>query len=158
GQGDTKSSVRAASWESGRRLLLQADLRIVSDEQFPFALNYFTGSKDHNVALRQRAIQRGLKLNEYELAGPNQRVACREEAEVYAALGLDYIPPELRENTGEIEAAAEHRLPHLIEPADLQGVFHCHTTYSDGRASLEEMAHAARALGYKYLGIADHSQ
>src|SRR5713101_4747180 len=93
----------------GQRLVLNADLRVVQDEQFPFALNYFTGSKEHNMALRARAQQYGLKLNEYELAGA--AVPCHEESDIYRALDLDYIPPEMREQTGEIEAAAEHRLP-----------------------------------------------
>lgn len=157
GQGDTKSSALVATVD-GRRIFLQADLRVVSDEQFPFALNYFTGSKEHNIAMRQRAIQRSLRLNEYELSGPDRRVSCKEEADIYHALDLDYVPPELREQTGEIDAAAAHRLPHLVEHGDLQGVFHCHTTYSDGRATLEQMAEGARSLGFRYLGIADHSQ
>ncbi len=130
----------------------------MTDAQFPFALNYFTGSKEHNVAMRQRAIQYGLKLNEYELSGPKKNVACRDEADIYKALDLDYVPPELREDTGEIAAAAEQRLPALIEAGDLQGCFHNHSTWSDGKATLEEMALAARKLGYKYLGIGDHSR
>jgi DNA polymerase (family 10) len=159
GRGDTKASVVAVTiTESGKRLVLNADLRVVRDEQFPFALNYFTGSKDHNVALRQRAIERGLKLNEYELAGPKKSIACKEEADLYEALGLDYVPPELRENTGEIEAAEAHALPQLLEMKQIQGVFHCHTDASDGTATLRQMADAAKAAGFKYLGIADHSQ
>lgn len=158
GQGETKSSVLVAVTEDHQRMLVQADLRVVTAEQFPFALNYFTGSKEHNVALRQRAIQYGLKLNEYELAGPKKTVPCRDEPDIYKALDLDYIPPEMREQTGEIDAAARHALPELIEAGDLQGTFHCHTTWSDGGASLEQMADAAQQLGYKYLGIADHSQ
>jgi DNA polymerase (family 10) len=158
GQGETKSSVTVkAGGGHGQRLVLNADLRIVSDKQFPFALAYFTGSKEHNIAMRQRAIQYGLKLNEYELAGSKKNVPAKEEADIYRALDLDYIPPELRENTGEIDAAAEHRLPSLIEAGDLTGTFHCHTTWSDGTASLEQMALAARDLGMRYLGIADHS-
>jgi DNA polymerase (family 10) len=137
---------------------MNADLRVVQDEQFPFALNYFTGSKEHNVALRARAQQSGLKLNEYELAGAKGPVPCHEESDIYRALDLDSIPPEMREQTGEIEAAAEHRLPQLIDGADLAGTFHCHTNWSDGRASLEEMIEAARHLGLQYFGIADHSQ
>src|SRR5262249_37783259 len=121
-------------------------------------LNYFTGSKEHNIAMRVRAQQYGLKLNEYELASPTRKVACRDEADLYSALDLDYIPPEMREQTGELDAAAEHRLPELVEADDIRGVFHCHTTWSDGGASLEEMAEAARKLGLKYLGIGDHSQ
>src|SRR6202040_3127232 len=105
----------------------------------PFALNYFTGSKEHNVAVRGRAQARGLKLNENELAGEKCGVRCRDEAAIYKALGLAYIPPELRENTGELEAAERGDLPELIEVDDIQGVFHCHTTESDGSNSLEEM-------------------
>jgi DNA polymerase (family 10) len=108
--------------------------------------------------MRARAIEYGLKLNEYELAGEKKSVKCKDEADIFAALDLDYIPPELREDTGEIEAAAAHRLPKLIEFADLRGTFHCHTNWSDGAATLEEMADAAKKRGLKYLGIADHSQ
>lgn len=158
GQGETKSSIVVSAEGVTGPTLINADLRVVSDQQFPFALNYFSGSKEHNVALRQRAQQYGLKLNEYELAGPKKSISCKDEADIYQALDLDYIAPELRENTGEIDAAAAHKLPDLIRPEDLTGAFHCHTTWSDGTASLKEMADAARALGFKYLGIADHSQ
>jgi len=154
-RGATKSSVLI---QGDGRLFMNADLRIVHDEQFPFALHYFTGSKEHNIAMRQRAQQYGLKLNEYELAGPEYRIRCRDEADIFRALDLAYIPPELRENTGEMDAAANGELPSLIEADDIQGVFHCHTTYSDGHNSVEEMARAAQALGLKYLGLADHSQ
>jgi DNA polymerase (family 10) len=157
GRGETKASVVADAGQSGRRELINADLRVVRDTQFPFALHYFTGSKEHNIAIRARAQQYGLKLNEYELAGPERSVACKEEEDVFRALDLDYIPPELREQTGEIEAAAEHRLPDLVRASDIRGIFHCHTTWSDGRATVEEMARAAKRLGYQYLGIADHS-
>jgi DNA polymerase (family 10) len=157
-RGDTKSSVVMSNGGHGKRILLNADLRVVRDDQFPFALHYFTGSKEHNIAVRARAQKYGLKLNEYELAGPGKKIRCRDEAELFRALDLDYIPPEMREQTGELEAAAEHRLPHLIEADDIRGVFHCHTTWSDGGATLEEMAEAARKLGLKYLGIGDHSQ
>jgi DNA polymerase (family 10) len=159
GQGDTKSSIALEhDLGSGRRLVLNADLRVVGDEQFPFALHYFTGSKEHNIAIRARAQRLGLKLNEYELAGADGPIPCQDEAALFKVLGLDYIPPELRENTGEIEAAAEHRLPHLVELRDLRGTFHCHTNWSDGRSTLEEMVESARARGLKYFGIADHSQ
>jgi DNA polymerase (family X) len=157
--GPTKSSVVMADGTSAAKpVLINADLRVVSDGQFPFALHYFTGSKEHNIAMRVRAQQYGLKLNEYELAGTGRTVPCRDEADLFRALDLDYIPPEMREQTGELEAAAGHRLPHLIEAGDIRGVFHCHTTWSDGGASLEEMAEATRKLGLKYLGIGDHSQ
>jgi DNA polymerase (family 10) len=158
-RGESKTSVAVdRSRYGGKPLRIQADLRVVRDDQFPFALHYFTGSKEHNVAMRARAQDRGLKLNEYELAGPERRVKCKEEADIFAALDLDYIPPELREHTGELAAAAQHVLPRLIEPGDIRGTFHCHTNWSDGAATLEEMARAAKRLGFGYLGIADHSQ
>jgi DNA polymerase (family 10) len=155
GRGDTKSSVTVAG---DRGMTMQADLRVVKDSQFAFALHYFTGSKDHNIAMRQRAIDRGLKLNEYALAGPDRSIACQDEADLFKALGLDYIPPEMRENTGEMEAAEAHHVPKLVEAGDIRGVFHCHTNASDGGNTLEEMAEAARDLGLQYLGIGDHSQ
>ena len=150
-RGETKSSVLLHSG-------MQVDLRVVPDEAFPFALHYFTGCKEHNIQMRQRAIDQGLKLNEYGLVGAKKSVACKDETELFAALGLDYIPPELREGTGEIEAAQQHKLPHLITYGDLKGTFHNHTTASDGSSTLAEMAEAARALGLHYLGIGDHSQ
>jgi DNA polymerase (family 10) len=157
GHGETKSSVTVAGiGPNTQRVLINADLRVVSDEQFPFALNYFTGSKEHNVRMRQRAIDYGFKLNEYDLAGAKKGI--KEEADIYQALDLEYVPPELREDTGEIDAAAKKALPDLLELGDIHGVFHNHTTASDGAASLEQMADAARALGYQYLGIADHSR
>jgi len=158
GQGPTKSSILVGDGAGRDRVTLNADLRVVTDEQFPFALHYFTGSKDHNIAMRARAQKYGLKLNEYELAGDKKKVKCQTEADIFKALDLDYIPPELRENTGEIEAAEKQHLPHLLDADAIQGVFHCHTTWSDGAATLEEMAAAAKALGLHYLGIADHSQ
>jgi len=162
-QGPTKSSVRLHSG-------IQCDLRVVSATEYPFALNYFTGSKEHNIVVRNRALQRGWTLNEYRIAPapPNpeakkKKTAAKipevhEEADLYRALDLDYIPPELRENCGEFEAAAAKTLPRLIEAENLRGTFHCHTTASDGHNSLEEMAAAAQALGLQYLGIADHSR
>jgi DNA polymerase (family 10) len=159
GRGDTKSTVTVSDGvSSGKRLLMNADLRVVRDEQLPFALHYFTGNKDHNIAMRVRAQELGLKLNEYELAGPKGSVRCKDEADLFKALGMAYIPPELRENTGEIEAAKEDKLPELVEVADIKGVFHCHTSYSDGGNTVQEMAEAAKALGLKYLGFGDHSQ
>lgn len=155
--GETKSTVVVEAGAGREHVRMNADLRVVQDAQFPFALHYFTGSKEHNIAVRARAQQYGLKLNEYELAGKNKSVACKDEADIFKALDLDYIPPELREQTGELDAAEKHTLPALIELGDIQGVFHCHTTWSDGAASLEEMAQAARKLGLTYLGIADHS-
>jgi DNA polymerase (family 10) len=157
GHGPTKSSIMVEGIDHHTtRVLINADLRVVNDKEFPFALNYFTGSKEHNVRMRQRSIDYGYKLNEYDLAGA--RKSIKDEADIYKALDLEYVPPELREDTGEIDAAAKGELPELLELADIQGVFHNHTTASDGAATLEQMAEAARKLGYKYLGIADHSQ
>lgn len=158
GRGDTKASVMVERQTGGVQTYMNADLRVVLPEQFPFALHYFTGSKEHNVAIRGLAQKQDLKLNEYELAGSKKSVACKDETELFQALGLDYIAPELRENTGEVEAAASHQLPVLIEKGDLRGTFHCHTNWSDGSGTIEQMALAARELGYRYLGIADHSQ
>ncbi|MFT5882028.1 MAG: DNA polymerase (family 10) [Crocinitomicaceae bacterium] len=152
--GETKVSIRL---DGG----LQADLRAVSNSAFPFALQYFSGSKEHNVAIRQRALKRGWSLNEYDFTvkeGAEQPPVVHEEADIYQALGLDFIPPELRENRGEIEAAENGKIPRLIELENLRGTFHNHTTASDGRNSLEEMAEAAIELGLEYLGIADHSK
>src|SRR5262249_13344869 len=120
-----------------------------------------SGSKEHNIAMRSRAIQYGLKINEYGITSvedESKSLPAKEEADVFRAVELDYIPPEMREQTREMELAATHRLPHLITLEDLQGTSHCHTTWSDGTATLAEMVEAARALGLKYLGIADHSQ
>jgi len=162
-QGPTKSSVRLRSQ-------IQCDLRVVSAAEYPFALNYFTGSKEHNIELRNRALKRGWTLNEYRLApapapsGARKKRSTtripqvRDEVELYRAFDLDFIPPELRENRGEFEAAANHSLPRLIEKENLRGTFHCHTTASDGHNTLEEMAQAAQALGLEYLGIAEHSR
>lgn len=156
-RGETKSSVRLRSG-------IQADLRVVSPSQYPSALNYFTGSKEHNIALRSRALARGWTLNEYRLApdekskmSPEPIPPIYSEEDLYRALDLDYIEPELREDRGELEAAAEHRLPRLVKLENLRGTFHNHTTASDGRSTLEEMAEAARELGLQYLGISDHS-
>lgn len=156
--GDTKSSVIVSHGAGSDKVTMNADLRVVTDAQFPFALHYFTGSKEHNIAVRARAQDYGLKLNEYELAGPKKKAHCKTEADIFKTLDLDYIEPEMREQTGEIDAAAEHRLPELIQVDDIKGVFHCHTDWSDGNATLEEMAHAAHKFGLQYLGIADHSQ
>jgi DNA polymerase (family 10) len=149
--GPTKASVRLADG-------VQCDLRGVEDAQYPFALHYFTGSKAHNIAVRKRAIGHGLTLNEYALTGADGPIPCKTEADLFKALGLSEIPPELREDNGEIEAALAGKLPVLIEPGDLTGTFHCHTDWSDGAATLAEMAEAARSRGLEYLGIADHSR
>jgi len=165
-QGETKSSVR---FKGG----LQADLRVVPDDRFVFALHHFTGSKDHNVKMRQRALTHGLSLSEWgifnkeEDAGdegirPQDRILARdgivEEADLFAALGLDYVPPEMREGLDEIELAEEKSLPQLVELESLKGTFHNHTKASDGHDTLEEMAIAARKAGLDYIGIADHSK
>jgi DNA polymerase (family 10) len=153
GQGDTKSSVLL---QGG----FQADLRLVAAESRGAALQYFTGSKAHNIALRDRAIGRGYKLNEYGLftIADDARVAGEREEDIYAALGLDWVPPELREMRGEIEAAAAHALPRLVDLGDLRGDLHMHTTETDGRDDIRAMAEAARAAGLDYVAITDHSQ
>lgn len=152
-KGDTKSSIVLKSG-------LQVDLRTVSAKEYPFALHYLTGSKEHNVAIRTLAKRRGYKINEYGLFKGNRLIPCRSEEEIYRKFGMAYIEPELRENMGEIEAAkiGAVRLPVLIEEKDIKGTFHVHTTYSDGRSSLEDMVRAAASLGYEYVGIADHSR
>lgn len=155
-QGETKASVR---FENG----LQADLRVVPPGQFTFALHHFTGSKDHNVAMRQRALARGLSLSEWGLKPvgdedfSNSRKVEDEEG-LFACLDLQYIPPELREGLGELEVAEKHALPELVSGAAIRGVFHNHTTASDGRCSLEEMTEAAEEKGWEYWGTADHSK
>jgi DNA polymerase (family 10) len=139
---------------------LQVDVRLLPKASYGAALQYFSGSKMHNVSLRQRALKRGYTLSEYALARLDNGavVAAASEEEIYAALGMDWVPPELRENQGEIEAAAEHRLPHLIEPGDLRGDVHMHTLATDGRNSILEMAEAGLARGYAYVAITDHSK
>lgn len=152
GQGDTKVAV---TLHSG----VNVDLRLVAAGEFPYAWHHFTGSKEHNTALRHRARQRDIKVNEYGLFRRDEsRIVCRDERAIYQALGLAFIPPELREDTGEIEAAAAGNLPSLMTLSDIRGIFHCHTTASDGSAGLMEMAAAARQAGYHYLGVSDHSQ
>jgi DNA polymerase (family 10) len=137
---------------------LEVDLRVVEPESFGAALAYFTGSKDHNVGLRRMAQEQGLKLNEYGLFRGEERLAGREEADVYEALGLAWIPPELREDRGELAAAQEGALPELVQLQDIRGDLHMHTTASDGNNSIEEMIEACRGRGYSYLCISDHSQ
>src|SRR5881409_3875762 len=139
---------------------LQVDVRLLEKENFGAALMYFTGSKEHNVALRGRANEMGLTLNEYALATlkGEKRVAGRTEEEIYSKLKLDFIPPELRENTGEIAAAEHHRLPHLVTLKDMKGDLQMHSTASDGKNSIEEMAEAAKDLGHQYIAITDHSK
>jgi DNA polymerase (family X) len=152
-KGPTKSSVILNSG-------IHADLRVIPDDGFAAAAHYFTGSKQHNTEVRAIAKKKGYKLNEYGLfvGDSDEVIPLATEESLFEFLGMDYVPPELRENTGEIEAAIEHRLPKLVEYDDIRGVFHCHSKYSDGRATIEEMALAARDLGFEYLGMADHSQ
>lgn len=150
-KGETKASVTLSSG-------INADLRIVTEREFPFALHHFTGSREHNVAMRHRAIQMKLKMNEYGLFSGDDLIACASEEEIFAALGLSFIPPELRENCGEIEAAAGGTLPVLVEMKDVRGLFHVHTSASDGTSSLRELVKYARKMGLEYIGIADHSR
>jgi DNA polymerase (family 10) len=139
---------------------IQVDLRALPSESYGAALQYFTGSKEHNVSLRTRALRMGLSLNEYGLfrIEGEVRVAGHTEEQIYEALGMPWIPPELRENSGEVDAAQEGRLPTLIRSTEIRGDLHMHTTETDGRATLEEMAEAARAMGYEYIAITDHSK
>lgn len=150
-RGDTKQRVRLRSG-------LELDLRVVPEESFGAAAQYFTGSKEHNIVIRRRAQERGLKLNEYGLFRGEEIVASRTEAEVYAAVGLPWIPPELRENRGEIERAEAGQLPNLVELSDMRGDLHMHTTATDGLNSIREMAEAAKSRGLKYIAITDHSK
>jgi len=149
--GETKSSVILGKG-------LQCDLRVVTDKEFPYALHHFTGSKEHNTAMRTRAKETGFKMNEYGLFKGEKLVPCNDEAAIFKALGLAYIPPELREDNGEIEAAERGKIPELIELGDLRGFFHVHSTYSDGRNTLAEMVAAAAEMDIEYIGISEHSQ
>jgi DNA polymerase (family 10) len=157
-KGETKASVVLAGG-------IQADLRVVSDAEFPFALAYFTGSKEHNIVMRQRAIQRGLRLNEYglfksdvETRDPALLVTCRSEEEIFQQLGLEFVPPELREDSGEFAAAEKNELPRLLEWTQIKGSLHNHSNWSDGRGSLEEIAGYMSELGCEYWAITDHSK
>jgi DNA polymerase (family 10) len=157
-KGDTKASVLL---EDG----IQSDLRVVTDAEFPFALMYFTGSKEHNIVMRQRAIERGLRLNEYglfrskvETRDPKLLVPCKSEAEVFQALDLHNVPPEMREDLGEIALAEKEPVPRLIEWTDLKGSLHNHSTWSDGHQRLEDIARSMRELGLAYWAITDHSK
>jgi DNA polymerase (family 10) len=154
GRGENKASARVG--HAG----LQVDVRALPRESYGAALQYFTGSKEHNVALRVRAVKMGFKLSEYGLfRSSDDALVCSEtEEQIYEALGLRWIPPEMRENLGEIERAAENRLPKLVETRDMRGDLHMHTRETDGRATLEEMAEAAKARGYSYIAITDHSK
>jgi DNA polymerase (family 10) len=156
GKGLTKSSVVL---DKG----VNMDLRVVGDSQFPYTLHHFTGSKEHHIPLRRRALSLNMTMNDYGLfrgkeATPENLVPCQDERAIYAALGLDYIEPELREDTGEIEAAAHHQLPELVQERDLKGVLHAHSTWSDGHNTIREMIEACLQRGYTYLGLTDHSK
>ena len=155
-KGETKSSIKLKGG-------CQVDLRIVPEHQFGFALAYFTGSKEHNIKIRNRSIKKGWSLSEYGFEAikgktPGSFKKSASEADIYEALGLPYIPPELREDLGEIEAAEKGKLPDLIEEKDIRGTFHNHTTASDGRNTLKEMVAAAEKMGWEYFGISDHSK
>lgn len=150
-QGKTKSSIVLKSG-------INVDLRIVTDKEFPFALHYFTGSKEHNTIMRNRAKKNKLKMNEYGLFKHGKLIPCKDETEIFKALGLDFIPPELREGLGEVEAAEKSLIPLLLEQKDIKGVFHVHTNYSDGSMSIQEVVNVCKKMGLSYVGIADHSQ
>ncbi|MBA4418121.1 MAG: DNA polymerase/3'-5' exonuclease PolX [Syntrophus sp. (in: bacteria)] len=150
-RGETKTSCRLNSG-------IEADLRVVDKDAFPYALTYFTGSKEHNVLLRGIAKRKGWKLNEYGLFEDDRLLPCRDETELYAMLGLSFIPPELREDMGEVEAAERGMIPDLVTLEDIKGTFHVHTDFSDGLEGLEHMVDAARRMGFAYIGISDHSK
>ena len=155
GKGDTKSSVVL---QSG----IAMDLRVVNDSQFPYTLHHFSGSKEHHIPLRRRALSMNMTINDYGLFRGKEPdlelIPCKTEADIYAALGMDYIEPELREDMGEIEAAAQHKLPVLVTASDIRGILHAHSTWSDGHNTIREMAEACIERGYAYLGITDHSK
>ncbi len=149
--GDTKVSVVLRSG-------INADLRIVTPGEYPYALHHFTGSKEHNTAMRGRAKDMGLKMNEYGLFRGEKNIKCKNEEELFTALKVQFIEPELRENMGEIQAAEKNELPKLVEEKDVRGIFHVHTNFSDGGETLENMAQAAKKMGLAYIGISDHSR
>lgn len=156
-RGDTKQRVRLKPvFDGGTQL--EMDLRVVPDESYGAAMQYFTGSKEHNIVVRRMAQERGLKINEYGVFRDDHYVAGRTEEEVYATIGLPWIAPELRENRGEFDLAAHGKLPRLIELSDIRGDLHMHTTATDGTATIREMAEAARDRGLKYIAITDHSK
>jgi len=155
GKGETKSSVVLGSG-------INMDLRVVNDSQFPYTLHHFTGSKEHHIPLRRRALSMNMTINDYGLFRGKEPhlelVPCKDETDIYAALGMDYIEPELREDMGEIEAAVHHTLPVLVQESDLRGVLHVHSTWSDGQNTIRDMAEACIARGFTYLGMTDHSK
>lgn len=155
GKGETKSSVVLNSG-------MNMDLRVVNDSQFPYTLHHFTGSKEHHIPLRRRALSMNMTINDYGLFRGKEPhlelIPCKDEADIYAALGMDYIEPELREDMGEIEAAVDHTLPVLVQEGDLRGVLHVHSIWSDGQNTIRELVEACIARGFAYLGITDHSK
>jgi DNA polymerase (family 10) len=151
GKGTTKSSVRTKEG-------FDIDIRIVPKRSYGSALQYFTGSKEHNIATRKIAIEKGLRLSEYGLFRGSEMIAGKSEEEIYRVLGMDWIPPEMREDQGEIEAASSHNLPKIIDYQDIKGDLHCHSNWDGGADSIEDMAQAALLLGYEYLGISDHTK
>ena len=155
GKGDTKSSVVLSSG-------IAMDLRLVNDSQFPYTLHHFSGSREHHIPLRRRALSMNMTINDYGLFKgkdpQGELIPCKDETDIYAALGMDYVEPELREDMGEIEAAAQHKLPKLLQASDIRGILHAHSTWSDGQNSIREMAEACMERGYSYLGLTDHSK
>jgi DNA polymerase (family 10) len=150
-KGDTKSSIRLKSG-------INVDIRTVEDFQYPYALHHFTGSKEHNTAMRTAAKKDNIKMNEYGLFKNDRLIKCSDEKDIFAFFSMDWIPPELRENFGEIEAAKNRTLPKLIEEKDIKGIFHIHTTYSDGKSSIEQVCEQLIKSGFMYAGISDHSK
>ena len=152
-KGDTKASVALLNG-------INVDLRVVEDSQYPYALHHFTGSREHNTALRHLARQNDLKMNEYGIfhGEEEELVVCRSEEDIFGVFGMQYIPPELRENNGELEAALEGRLPVLLESKEIRGVIHLHSVYSDGSNTIEELVNACMSKGYSYMGLTDHSR
>ena len=155
GNGDTKSSVVLSSG-------IAMDLRLVNDSQFPYTLHHFSGSREHHIPLRRRALSMNMTINDYGLFkgkdSQGELIPCKDESDIYAALGMEYVEPELREDMGEIEAAAKHKLPKLLQASDIRGILHAHSTWSDGQNSIREMAEACIERGYSYLGLTDHSK
>lgn len=151
GKGGTKASVRLKEG-------FDIDIRVVPEKSYGAALQYFTGSKDHNIAVRTIAMEKGLKLSEYGLFKGSKMIAGKTEEEIYNALGMKWMPPEIRENTGEVEASIKEGLPELIKLEDIKGDLHCHSNWDGGKHSIEEMAEAAKEMGYEYIGISDHTE
>ncbi|GAC1558708.1 MAG: DNA polymerase/3'-5' exonuclease PolX [Ktedonobacteraceae bacterium] len=155
GKGNTKSSVVLSSG-------IAMDLRLVNDSQFPYTLHHFSGSREHHIPLRRRALSMNITINDYGLFKgkdpQGELIPCKDETDIYAVLGMQYVEPELREDMGEIEAAAQHQLPRLLQSSDIRGILHAHSTWSDGQNSIREMAEACMERGYTYLGLTDHSK